>query len=63
MKNLLLIFCTVLGVASVKGQNLVPNPSFELYDTCPNAQDQIEYATGWHKYSEWLTTPDYFNAP
>lgn len=33
---------------SVIAQNLVPNPSFEQYDTCPNAQDEIRYATGWY---------------
>ena len=42
--------------------NLVPNFSFEQYDTCPNAQDQIQYATGWSKYSNSLSTPDYYNA-
>jgi hypothetical protein len=43
-------------------QNLVPNFSFEQYDTCPNSGDQIQYATGWSKYSFWTTTPDYYNA-
>jgi hypothetical protein len=43
----------------VTAQNLVPNPSFEIYDTCPNGQCQVIYATGWEIYS---LTPDYFNA-
>jgi hypothetical protein len=30
--------------------NLVPNPSFEIHDTCPTNQDQITYATGWSVY-------------
>jgi len=42
-------------------QNLVPNYSFEQYDTCPSLGDQIQYATGWSKYSSSNTTPDYYN--
>ncbi len=45
-----------------KAQNLVPNPSFELYDTCPNSIDQIQFATGWNKYSIASSTPDYYNS-
>ena len=40
--------------------NLVPNPSFETYSTCPDNFTQINYATGW--YSASGGTPDYFNA-
>jgi hypothetical protein len=39
--------------------NLVPNPSFEEYTTCPNAYDQIYYSTGWDSY---LNTCDYYNS-
>ena len=42
--------------------NLVPNFSFEIYDTCPNAPDQIQYALGWNKYSNINSTPDYYNS-
>lgn len=46
--------------------NLVSNFSFEQHDTCPNLEDQIQYAIGWSKYSSDFspanTTPDYFNA-
>ncbi len=33
----------------VSGQNLVPNGSFELVDTCPavNSCDNLEFASGW----------------
>lgn len=41
-----------------KGQNLVPNPSFEEYNTCPDFWDQISNCTGWDSYRE---TPDYDN--
>jgi len=42
--------------------NLVPNFSFEQYSTCPSSQDQIQYAVGWSKYSQLMTTPDYYHA-
>jgi hypothetical protein len=41
--------------------NLVPNPSFELLDTCP-------YTTGFQEgdrpahWRSWLNNPDYFHA-
>jgi hypothetical protein len=38
-------------------QNLVPNPSFEEYTTCPN--DYMMLPTDWYTCSG---TPDYFNA-
>lgn len=36
----------------------MPNPSFEEYDTCPNALSQIKRAIGWYSAKP---TPDYFN--
>lgn len=47
------------------GQNLVPNPSFEIYDTCPSGISQtmdyqIEHALGW--YAPTWATSDYFNS-
>lgn len=41
------------------GQNLVPNPSFEDYTVCPDADGQISYASNWANYSG---TSDYFNS-
>ncbi len=41
------------------GQNLVPNPSFEEYDTCPQFLSQISYANGWFASRQ---TPDYYNS-
>ncbi len=58
MKKILIVVCILIG-SMVKGQNLVPNPSFELYDTCPTAFEQISRATGW---SSCGGSPDYFNA-
>lgn len=40
--------------------NLVPNGSFEEYDTCPENGGQIAYAKYW--YSPTQTTPDYYNS-
>ena len=65
MKKLLLyivfFFSTVFGYA----QNLVPNPSFELYHTCPDTfmsidGNTIEASDNWINGSGF--TPDYFNA-
>ena len=44
---ILIIFfsCNFLGPSY--SQNLVFNPSFELHDTCPTMQQQIEFALGW----------------
>jgi hypothetical protein len=39
--------------------NLVPNPSFEIYDTCPNTESQIIRAVNWYAAKQ---TPDYFNS-
>jgi hypothetical protein len=40
------------------GQNLVTNPSFEIYDTCPDFFSQISRANGWYSARP---TADYFN--
>jgi hypothetical protein len=38
--------------------NLVLNPSFESYTTCPSGLSQINKAIGWYAFNG---TPDYFN--
>ncbi|MCC7332955.1 MAG: gliding motility-associated C-terminal domain-containing protein [Flavobacteriales bacterium] len=45
-------------------QNLIPNPSFEVYDTCPSSESQpnnfqLQHALGWQIPT--LATSDYFN--
>ncbi|MBK9282775.1 MAG: T9SS type A sorting domain-containing protein [Sphingobacteriaceae bacterium] len=53
----------LVSFANLKAQaNLVPNFSFETYTNCPNSEDQVEYSTGWSKYSTASATPDYYNA-
>lgn len=62
MKRFLLSFFVVFSFV-VKAQiNLVPNFSFEQHDSCPTNIDQIEFASGWSKYSISTSTPDYYNA-
>lgn len=39
-------------------QNLVPNPSFEDYYSCPNSVGQADSCVGW---SSFRITPDYLN--
>lgn len=50
-----------LAFTPLNAQNLVPNPSFELYDECPTTIGFIptDRPTGWYGWSE---TPDYFNS-
>lgn len=75
MKKLIVSCFIITGIillasnSILQAQNLVPNPSFEVYDTCPHYDDDIKYAIGWSKYSygrfagqPFNTTPDYYNA-
>ena len=48
----------LLAANMLHGQNLVPNPSFEEYISCPGAADEFNLAKGWSSYSY---SPDYFN--
>jgi len=61
MKTILfIIFMLVIWQnAIVYGQNLVPNPSFEEYDTCPNDFAQIYFAKYWSSFGY---SPDYYNS-
>lgn len=60
MKNtyLFIMLLACFFVRSSKAQNLVPNPSFEQYDTCPGNLSEMYRCLNWEN---WLTTPDYFN--
>lgn len=61
MKKHLLLFVVALFASSilVKAQNLVPNPSFEIQDTCP-AVSQIYKAPPWTTAT--MGTPDLYNS-
>ncbi len=61
MKNTYLIIMLLAGSLFniSNGQNLIPNSSFELLDTCPNAQNQMHHCLGWEN---WLASPDYYHS-
>lgn len=60
MKNPIILLIVVTTVFNCFGQtNLVQNPSFEIYSTCPEWPDQVANATGW---TGCKASPDYFNS-
>jgi hypothetical protein len=56
--NLLFAITLVFLLKTSYSQNLVPNPSFEIYDTCPDNLGQISRAIGWH---DAIPDGEYFN--
>lgn len=50
----------LLFVFKAQGQNLVPNPSFENFSSCPTDGAQLDLAVPW--FNPTMDTPDYFNA-
>lgn len=61
MKKIHLFFylLQVVFIGGLQSQNLVPNPSFENYTTCPTSVAQINLALPWVTPSSG--SPDYFN--
>jgi hypothetical protein len=59
MKTLLLSITLTFFAATLSGQNLVVNPSFEDTVSCPMGPDEVYKCFGWQSYRE---TPDYMNA-
>ncbi len=57
MKKLITIFFLLTCLVS-RGQNLVPNPSFELIDSCPTTYGQMTLQS-WTSYR---ASTDYFNS-
>jgi gliding motility-associated-like protein len=57
MKNLIAVVLGVLTLYQLKGQNLIPNPSFENYTSCPSNTGQIDSCLSW--YSPTKGTTDY----
>lgn len=60
----------ILNFLVVSGQNLVPNPSFEFYTTCPDDQAQVDRAAPWFiptggtsDYYHACSPSTYFNVP
>jgi hypothetical protein len=57
----LTFLCFLFSISFLRSQqNIVPNPNFELYDTCPNSLSQINFATNWVEPTP--ATSDYFNS-
>jgi hypothetical protein len=60
MKKIIFGFIIVFAVKGFAQVNLVPNPSFEIHDTCPNYFNQVKYALPW--FTPTVSgTPDYFD--
>ncbi len=60
MRKVVAVVAVLFAVQGNAQVNLVPNPSFEMYDTCPNNGGQIDYSTFWSNPT-LFATPDYFN--
>ncbi|TND07533.1 MAG: hypothetical protein FD123_3085 [Bacteroidetes bacterium] len=60
MKKVTVLLCVLmLPFLTIPGQNLVPNPGFETYTSCPAAMiGEIFKATPWVNH---LNSNDYFN--
>ncbi len=59
-----IFFFSVFTLCSLfsTSQNLVPNPSFESYSTCPDDIGEINRCTSWKNCSDNINgTPDYYN--
>ncbi len=64
----LFLFC--LGSTTALGQNLVPNPHFEDYNSCPSSLSGLAYSPNYFDFPSakaWVNplkdaSPDYFNA-
>lgn len=59
IKNSVLLFFFIFFIEYNFAQNLVLNPGFELYSTCPTTISQLSNAIDWD--SPNFSTPDYMN--
>lgn len=46
----ILALCLLVSLTITQAQNLVPNPSFEILDSCPSNLSQIEAAPPWRTF-------------
>ncbi len=51
--------CKVKSGTGTGVSSIIPNPSFENYNTCPSYFSQLDYADTWHQAT--TATSDYFN--
>lgn len=61
LQHIILIILCFNFLPNTKAQNLVPNSSFEIYSTCPNASGQINNATPWFEPNTLGSSTDYYN--
>lgn len=61
LKKYLIIFI-ILIQSNLQAQNLVQNPSFEIFDICPYSVGQIEFANNWNAGCEYGASSEYFNS-
>lgn len=63
MKYLILVFCTLLfgQLKLVKGQNLIANPSFESFTSCPTNANQVAKVPPWQRLTGNHVPPTFFN--
>ena len=57
--NLILL---ILFTLNCNSQNLVPNSSFEIYDSCPHTQSQFTLTPPWNNVIGNTGDPDYYNS-
>ncbi len=70
MLRLSLLILSLCLCVNTQAQNLVPNPSFEDYNECPQKLSEILYSNNYSNFKTvkaWsnpvkLSTPDYYNA-
>ncbi len=58
-KRSVILFFFILVTGFCKAQNLVVNPSFEDYTSCPTSVGDIYKAVGWDAFNN---SPDYFHS-
>lgn len=61
MKKIVLTFLTTVYL-QCGAQNLVQNPSFEIYNNCPFELSQIEFSNNWSAGCEYGISTDYYNS-
>ena len=69
MKENAILILLIILLFDASAQNLVPNPSFELYNNCPIGMGDISYSPTHSSFpgvKDWtnphkVATPDYFN--
>jgi gliding motility-associated-like protein len=59
MKKILFSYYFLIHLFAEGQNNLVANPSFESYSSCPNSQAQLDRCINWSNPN--INSPDYFN--